>query len=225
MAPEKSYFSQLLYNTFRVVARQVGLSFYRIRVFGRENWPGDGGALVCSNHQGYFDPVLVGLTCDRRLNYLAKKSLFRWPLKPMIEALDAIPVDRGGTGLAGLKETLKRLKRGEMVLIFPEGTRTETGEVARLKPGFIAVARKAKVPLVPLAADGSFQAWPKWQLLPTVGVVHVCIGEPISPERIAELDDEALLALLQRTLEALFDKAKRSRERAINTIAASTALS
>ena len=78
------------------------------------------------------------------MNYVARETLFRLPLlAPLMRFLDAFPIDREGSGLSGLKETLRRLKRGELVLIFPEGTRTTDGEVAPLKPGFISVARRS----------------------------------------------------------------------------------
>lgn len=212
----RSWVQRLLYMFLRVTARIVAVGFYRVRVFGRENWPKDGGALVCSNHQGFLDPALVGLSCDRQLSFLAKKSLFRFPIKTFIEKLNAIPVNRAGTGLDGLKETLRRLRSGEFVLIFPEGTRSETGDIGQLKPGFIAVARKGKVPIVPVVFDGSFQAWPKWQLLPTIGVVHVKIGKPIGPEEFNEMSDDELLSSLQTRMHTMFREVQYSRARSMN---------
>jgi 1-acyl-sn-glycerol-3-phosphate acyltransferase len=159
---KRSKFQYWGYDLFRVLARLVGVWGYGLRAAGRENWPETGGGLVCANHQSHFDPPLVGLTCSRRMNYLARDTLFRVPgLKQLIHFLDAIPIDREGGGLAGLKETLRRLKAGELVLIFPEGTRTHDGEVAPLKPGFIAVARRSRVPLIPVGIDGAYQAWPR----------------------------------------------------------------
>jgi 1-acyl-sn-glycerol-3-phosphate acyltransferase len=153
--------SGLGYDVLRVMARCVAVWLFGLRVLGREHWPEGGGGLVCANHQSHFDPPLVGMTCSRRMNYLARDTLFNVPgLKQLIHFLDAIPIDREGGGLAGLKETLRRLKAGELVLIFPEGTRTHDGEVAPLKPGFIAVARRSRVPLIPVGVDGAFQAWP-----------------------------------------------------------------
>src|SRR5439155_22007917 len=130
------------YDVFRVLARSAAIWLYGLRVQGRENWPAAGGGLVCANHQSMFDPPLVGLTCSRRMNYLARDTLFRVPiLSQLITFLYAIPIDREGVGLAGLKETLRRLKAGELVLIFPEGTLTHDGEVGPLKPGLLSGAR------------------------------------------------------------------------------------
>lgn len=209
---QRSLFQRLGYDTLRVLARLVSVLVFRLRVAGRENWPAVGGGLVCSNHQSHLDPPLIGLTCGRRMNYLARDGLFRVPgLAQLIHFLDAIPIDREGGGLAGLKETLRRLKAGELVLIFPEGTRTRDGEVAPLKPGFIAVARRSKVPLIPVALDGAFQAWPRTSRLPRPSRLAVVIGPPIPPEEVAEMTDEDLLAELEQRILTCHSQARELR--------------
>lgn len=200
------------YDAFRVVARFVGVTLFGLRTLGRENYPTTGGALICANHQSYFDPVLVGLTCERRMNYLARESLFRVPgLKQAIEFLDAIPIDRDGSGLSGLKETLKRLKRGELVLIFPEGTRSRDGEMNQLKPGFCAVARRSKAPLVPVGFDGAYQAWPRTAKLPRLSRTAVVIGQPIQPAEVEAMDDPQLVAELERRIRECHLRARQLR--------------
>jgi len=209
----RSLAQRLTHDTLRVIARLISVLLFRLRVVGRENWPAEGGGLICSNHQSYFDPPIVGLTCNRRMNYLARDGLFRVPvLKQVIQFFDSIPIDREGGGLAGLKETLKRLKAGELVLIFPEGTRTRDGEVAPLKPGFIAVARRSDVPLVPVALDGAFQAWPRTARLPRPTRLAVVIGPPIQPDEIAALTDEDLLAELEQRILTCHATARELRE-------------
>jgi len=87
------------------------------------------GVLVVSNHQSHFDPPLVGIGCWRQMNFVARESLMTFrPFGWLIRSIGAIPIDRDGIGLSGIKESLKLLKRGEMVLIFPEGTRTPPGQ-------------------------------------------------------------------------------------------------
>ena len=186
---------------------------YGLRVVGRENWPASGGGLVCANHQSMFDPPLVGLTCPRRMNYLARDTLLRVPiLAPLIKFFDTIPIDREGGGLAGLKETLRRLKAAELVLIFPEGTRTRDGEVAPLKPGFIAVARRSRVPLIPVGLDGAYQAWPRTARFPRLGRLAVVIGPPITAELVAELSDDDLLAELEQRVLNCHAQAREARK-------------
>jgi 1-acyl-sn-glycerol-3-phosphate acyltransferase len=167
---------------------------FRARVFGAARMPGEGAVLLLSNHQSHLDPLLIGMSCQRQLNFLARQTLFdTWPLGALIRSFNGIPIDRDGTGLAGLKETMRRLKRGEVVVLFPEGTRTPDGEVRRLKPGFCTLARRCKVTLQPMAIEGAFAAWPKGTPCPLPHPVTVVIGEPIPPERVAEISTDAAL--------------------------------
>ena len=109
---QRSLPKRLWYDFLRVVFRLLGVAFFRIRVFNRQYIPTAGGALVISNHQSHLDPILVGLAFDRRLNYVARDTLFGFaPFRWLINSLDAIPIDREGIGLGGLKESLRRLKR------------------------------------------------------------------------------------------------------------------
>lgn len=200
------------YDAIRVIARTFAIWAYGLRVVGRENWPQEGGGLICANHQSMFDPPLVGLTCARRMNYLARDTLFRVPiLAPLIRFLDAIPIDREGIGLSGIKETLRRLKASELVLIFPEGTRSSDGEVGALKPGFISLARRSNVPLVPVGLDGAYQAWPRTSRFPRFGRIAVVIGEPISTQQIASLGDDELIADLHRRILDCHARARSAR--------------
>jgi 1-acyl-sn-glycerol-3-phosphate acyltransferase len=213
---QRSLPKRIWYDSLRIICRLVGPAVFGIRVRGRENVPADGGALVMSNHQSHLDPVLVGLATDRRLNYLARQSLFGFaPFRWLIKSLDAIPLDREGLGLNGLKETLKRLKRGEMVLIFPEGTRTRDGEVGVFKPGFCALARRANVPLLPVGIEGSFDSWPRSRLLPMPAAIHIQFGAPLEPGEIEQLDDEQLVAEMRRRIAACHAEARRLRDRAL----------
>jgi 1-acyl-sn-glycerol-3-phosphate acyltransferase len=191
------------------------VALYRVRIEGRDRIPAEGAALVCSNHQSHLDPIVVGLAFNRRLNFVARKSLFNnrvfgW----LIRFLDAIPLDRDGFSLSGIKETLKRLRRDEMVLIFPEGTRTKDGDLGTIKPGIAALARRGGVCILPVGFDGCYAAWPRRHVLPwPIGVINIVVGEPIPASLIANLDDEQLLIELERRLRANFWKAKEARRR------------
>ena len=205
---------RLWYGFLHVLCRLLATVFFQIRVSGRECVPREGGVLVLSNHQSHFDPVLVGLACDRRLNYLARDTLFGFaPFRWLIQSLDAIPIDREGMGLAGLKETLRRLKRGELVLIFPEGTRTHDGDVAPLKPGFSALAKRAGVPLLPVGIEGAFQAWPRRHIVPGVSTIHIQFGEPLSPAAAAAYDERQLVDEVERRIRECHRLAQESRDR------------
>lgn len=198
----------------RCTARMTFLVAFRFRCTGRSHFPKQGGALICANHQSFLDPILVGAASDRRLNYIARKTLFRFQtFSRLISFWDAIPIDQQGSGLGGIKESLRRLRRGEMVLIFPEGSRTEDGEVATFKPGFCSLARRGRVPLLPVAFDGAFDAWPRWRPVPLPAPIHVCIGEPMPCDLIQSLTDEELIAELRQRIVECHRRARELRLR------------
>ena len=211
---ERSLAKRAWYVGLRAACRTMGLAAWGLRVWGREHIPVAGAALVLGNHQSHFDSVLLGLGCDRRMNYVARQNLFRFaPFRWLIQSLDAIPIDREGTGLAGLKETLRRLKRGEIVLLFPEGTRTPDGRMHSFKPGFCGVARRGGAAIVPAAVAGAFEAWPRSARLPRRDVIYVAYGPAMSPAEIATFDDDALVAEVERRVRRLHDWLCRQRAR------------
>jgi 1-acyl-sn-glycerol-3-phosphate acyltransferase len=170
--------------------------------------------LVVSNHQSHLDPILIGLACDRRLNYVARDTLFGFkPFRWLINSLDAIPIDREGIGLGGLKESLRRLKDGEMLLIFPEGTRTRNGGVGELKPGFLALARRSKVPVLPVAIDGAYESWPRRNLFPWPAVIHVRFGPIVDPQQSANFSDELLHSEVDRRIRKCHQRIVHGRQR------------
>ncbi len=186
-----------------------GVLFFRIRLRGILNEPEEGPVLVVSNHQSHLDPPMIGMFFRRPLNYMARETLFKFPpLGWLIRTLGAIPIDRDGVGLSGMKETLRRLKYGQMVLVFPEGSRTRDGQLGALKPGFCALARRGGVKLLPVGIAGAYRAWPRSRSAPGRATVQIRVGKPISPEEIAALDDKALIARVQADLQACWATAE-----------------
>ena len=198
----------VFYYAVRFSARIAAVTLFNFRCVGRENMEFDGGALVLSTHQSHFDPVLIGLSYNGRMNYLARRSLFNNRLLgTVIYLLDAIELDRDRSGIAGLKETLKRLKGGKKVLVFPEGTRTSDGKIAPLKPGFLAVARRSKVPLVPVAITGAYEALPRTSSFPIRYPIRMAVGEKLEAEMVASLSDEEVLKILSERLHECYRQA------------------
>ena len=181
---QRSLHSRLWYDFLRYLLRVGAVLIYRYRATGRENIPATGGVLLVTNHQSHLDPPLVGIGVTRRMNFLARQSLFHFALfRWLIQSLDAIPLDREGIGISGMKESLRRLKRGEMLMIFPEGTRSHDGRIGRFMPGFTALAVRSGAAIQPAAIDGAFQAWPRSRRFPRPGRIRVHYGEPILPRR------------------------------------------
>jgi len=195
---------RLFYRWLRMMSRITATVVFSFRTEGRHHLDFDGGAMLLSTHQSVMDPVLVGLIANRRLNYLARKTLFKnAAFAFLIRVLDAIEIDRDRGGLSGLKEMLKRLKRDEAVLMFPEGTRSVDGELGTLKPGFIPIARRSEVPLVPIAIVGAYNCLPRGSRLPTCRPISVVVGEPLRKEVYELMTDSELLTAMQARLAVL----------------------
>jgi len=205
--------SKVWYESLRVLAELAAVLGWQARHSGQSNIPREGGVLVVSNHQSHLDPPLAGLAVPRRMNYLARETLFHFgPFRWLISSLDAIPIDRDGLGLAGIKESLRRLKRGEMVLVFPEGTRTHDGEIQPFRPGFTALAVRSRSAILPVAIEGAYEAWPRRQRLPHPGRISVHYGTPILPNQVKAMAERDLLAEVEhrvRTCHAML-RARRN---------------
>lgn len=178
--------------------------YFKARCFGVEHVPLSGGVLLVSNHQSFMDPVLATMALRREGNYMARDSLFknRW-FRWLIEYLNAFPVRRQSADIAAIKESMRRLKQERLLLMFPEGTRTPDGRIQPLLPGMVAIAKKARVPIVPTLIDGMFQAWPRHQLLPSPGRVIIEYDRPITPAEYEDLTAEQLTDLVRQRLVAM----------------------
>ena len=207
-----STFGRCLYSVLWIVSRALGVSMFGVRTRFAEPLPDCGGLIVLSSHQSHLDPLLLGLACDRRLSSLARSSLYTFkPFGFIITALDAVPIDRNASAVAAMKTVIKRLEDGAAVIIFPEGTRTATGRLGEIKSGFALIAKKAKVPIVPVAIVGAWECWPKTRLLPRPGRIRLEFGRVIRPEEIAALDDRTLVAECTQRLTELDAQARSVR--------------
>ena len=205
-------FGRWLYSALWVICRALGVSVFGIRTRFAEPLPKTGGLLVLSSHQSHLDPLLLGLACDRRLSSLARASLYKFkPFGYVITALDAVPIDREASTVAAMKAVIRRLEAGAAVIVFPEGTRTATGRLSELKSGFALLAKRAKVPIVPVAIVGAWECWPRTRLFPRPGRVRLEFGKLLMPEEIAAMDERQILAECSARLTALDAEARRVR--------------
>jgi 1-acyl-sn-glycerol-3-phosphate acyltransferase len=199
---DRSSLSRFWYRIVQWYFSTLIAALFGLRVTGRENIPDQGSVMLVSNHLSHLDVLVLGILLKRPLNYVARSTLFFWPLGVFIRSLGAFPIQREGIGAQGLKETLKRLRAGGIVTLFPEGTRTRDGELAELKSGIALLAAKAQVPILPAAIAGTFEAWPRSRSYPIAHPIRVHFGSPIASDQIRSLGPEALTALIrERILE------------------------
>ena len=163
----------------RALLRILTSVWFDLKVYGKENVPETGGVLLVANHQSYLDPPLLGVQLRRKASFLAKSGLFVNPVFGwVIRNCNAFPVRQGEGDVGAVKETIRRLQEGHMLTVFPEGGRTEDGELQPILNGAALVVRKAGVPIVPVVVDGSFKAWPKHRKLWQRHPVRVLFGKP-----------------------------------------------
>ncbi|MER7678889.1 lysophospholipid acyltransferase family protein [Streptomyces sp. NPDC096934] len=174
---------------------------FRPRIEGLEHIPSSGAAIVAGNHLSFSDHFLLPAVLKRRITFLAKAEYFTGPgIKGRLTAAffrsaGQIPVDRSGkeAGQAAIREGLGVLRRGELLGIYPEGTRSHDGRLYKGKVGVAVMALKAGVPVVPCAMIGTFEAQPPGQKIPDFRPVVIRFGEPLDFSRYAGLENEKVV--------------------------------
>ncbi len=177
-----------LWWTFQMPARVFFALWLRYRVRGLEHVPATGGGLVLANHLSFLDPLMIGLPLSRPISYLARDSLFRVPVVGWIMRRTYVrPISRENASTASIREMVQRAEQGFLCGMFPEGTRSESGEMGEFKPGFIALARRMELPIYPVGIAGTHLALGRKSCILKPYRVRVVFGPPILPAEIAEL--------------------------------------
>lgn len=147
-----------LYPLGKLLFSLVMYPLYRVKVIGKENFPKEGGVLLCTNHINNFDPPIVGMTCPRPVHFMAKEELFNAPLlKTLLPMVHAFPVKRGMSDRKAFRNVLSVLKSGNVVGLFPEGTRSLTGELQKGLAGAGFFALKGEGVVMPCAIVGPYK--------------------------------------------------------------------
>ncbi len=189
------------YRAWRCFFKVMVCSICQVRVLHRHYEPPTGGVVYISNHQSFLDPVLVGFALRRPVNYMARDSLFRIPVfGSAIRSVNAFPVRRGTADTTAMRETIRRIKNGGQVAIFPEGTRTRDGRIGKFLPGVGLPARRAADWTVPVLIDGAFEAWPRGQVLPTPADIIVQYAPPIPQSEARKLKPRDFVEHIRQTL-------------------------
>ncbi len=211
-----------------LVAGPILKTVFRPWVTGSENIPKTGGVILASNHLSFIDSVFLPLLIDRRITFLAKSDYFTsrgpkgWFIKNFLKGTGMLPIDRSGgkASEASLNTGLRVLAGGDVLGIYPEGTRSPDGKMYRGRTGVARMVLEGHVPVVPIAMIDTEKVMPIGQKLPKVRRIGVIIGEPIDFSRFEGLESDRFI-LRSVTDEIMYELSKLSGQEYVDVYASS----
>lgn len=190
------------YRIFRGFFRIIFSLVFRWQVIGREHIPKEGPVILCANHISLWDPPLLGSGIERMVNFMAKEELFRIPVIGfLITKFGAFPVKRGAGDRAAIRTTLKLLEEGKVLGIFPEGTRSKTGEVGEGMPGTAMFALKSQATVIPVAIIGPYRPFRP---------IKIVYGDPLDLTDLREARSSA--DTLQQATDLIMQRIRELRD-------------
>lgn len=170
------------YAAARLSTRVAWALYFRARHEDLKNIPAQGPALLCCNHQSFLDIPLVSHLSRRHISFVARDSLAESrPLGWLMRQCGAVLIARGKPDRAALREMVAHLQAGDLLAVFPEGTRTRDGSLGELRAGALLAARQARAPVIPIGIRGAFEAWPRHAVLPRPRSIAARVGTPVDP--------------------------------------------
>jgi len=211
-----------------LIAGPILKTVFRPWVTGLENIPKDGGVILASNHLSVIDSVILPLVIDRRIYFLAKSDYFtgkgfkNWAVKHFLLGTGMIPIDRSGgkASEASLNTGLGVVARGDVLGIYPEGTRSPNGKLYRGRTGIARMLLEGRVPVVPIAMVDTDKVMPIGAKLPKVRRIGIVIGEPLDFSRFEGLEGDRFI-LRSITDEIMYELNRISGQEYVDVYASS----
>ena len=188
----------MFYNCAKTIVWFILKLLYRIKVTGLENLPNEGGYILAANHRCLLDPIFIAAELKHRVYFMAKKELFWFPFGSILRALGAFPVRRGEGDHSAVNRADDIIKEKKILGIFPEGTRSKTGEPLRPKSGIAVIAKDTKADVLPVGIhfDGKLRLGSK---------VTISYGKLIKFEEL-ELSDEMQPSAIKKASRLIMDR-------------------
>jgi 1-acyl-sn-glycerol-3-phosphate acyltransferase len=188
------------------------MALYRPTVEGLEHIPEDGPAILASNHLSFSDSFFLPLVVDRRITFLAKSDYFTgpglrgWLTKQFFSGVGQVPIDRSGgrASMAAIDTGVGVLREGNLLGIYPEGTRSPDGRLYRGRTGPARMALAAPAPVIPVAMIGTEQIQPTGQKIPNIYPLTIRIGAPLDFSRYAGMEEDRFV-LRSMTDEIMYE--------------------
>lgn len=189
----------MLYTIAKGACKLFYSLIYRIEISGEENIPSVGGAIICPNHRSNHDAVLITAVLKRKLSFLGKEELFKFPpLGYLLKSVGVIPIKRGSGDIGAVKKSIEVLKEGKILTVFPEGTRNKTGRtLLEFKAGAVLIAYRAEVPVIPCAISGGYRPFSK---------IKIVFGKPMDMDFPEKPDLHKITDDLKNTVEKALEE-------------------
>jgi 1-acyl-sn-glycerol-3-phosphate acyltransferase len=204
----------LFYRFIWYTVAQGSRALWRVKLVGRERLPRDGGFVLAPSHRSMMEIPFLALVTPRRIRFMGKQSVFKLPvLGTIFRWLGGFPVARDGTDRKAVRDSMALLNAGEVLAVFPEGTRQHGRKIEPLQPGAAYLALRSGVPVVPVGMAGTEEIFRSHRRrVPGFGRVVIVVGEPlVAPARerstVPRADVDALTERLRDALQGAFDEA------------------
>ena len=190
---------RLWYRFCRLLFRLYFYIYHRGRTYNTERLPDEGAFILAGNHVSFLDPPFFGLACRREAFFMARDTLFRNRLANWIlRSWNCVPINRDRGDIGALRTVLRMLGEGKAVLMFPEGTRSQDGQLQEARAGIGMIVARANVPILPMRIFGTDRALPRGKSFPRPVRIEIKFGEPFRcplPADFESLRGDALKAV------------------------------
>ena len=198
----------MMYFIVRNFLKLFLIIFMGFRVYGKEKVPKKGAFILASNHVSHLDPPALASASPRVLHFMARQTLFDNRLLGwVIGSCGVFPVKRGEADIGAMKKAIRLLKSGEVLFVFPEGTRSESGEMSEAQPGMGYLSLMGGAPILTAYVEGTDKAMPKGANRIKLGRVSVYFGDLIEPQKLGLPSDRKEAA--QRLSDHVVEEIKR----------------
>lgn len=201
----KKAMTRSLFTISRLLCLAIAKLAFRLHIEGQEFIPRTGPAILAANHVSYIDPIIIGIAIQRPVRFMAKKELFRIPLLGwLLRQFGTFPINRYGTDLQAFKRATSLLEAGEIIAIFPEGTRGDGVNLRPAKPGIGLIAARTGAPVIPTFHRGTGKVFPRGAWLPRPYRITVKFGAPCRfTQKQAEREQDQVVMFSQAIMEKI----------------------
>lgn len=207
--------SEAMYRHLRGIVHGINRACWRVEVHGAEHVPAAGPVILAPVHRTIIDFFVVSEVTSRKIFYMAKEEIWRSArLGSLVGSLGAFPVNRSGTDRLALDRAQAVLHRGDVLIVFPEGTRRQGPAVAEILEGAPFLAARTGAPMVPIAMSGLDRVLPPGATVPRPAKIHVVVGPPVLPPersergRVPRHQVRAMGETLRHALQVQYDRAQ-----------------